>query len=72
MIMETGRVCMKIAGREAGRKCVVVSINDANNVTIIGQGVKKRKCNIKHLEPLEEVVKIKKDATEDQILKSLK
>ncbi len=31
--VEVGRVCMKLAGREAGKKCVVVDVIDKNFVT---------------------------------------
>lgn len=72
MIMEPGRVCVKLAGREAGSKCVVVEAEDKNFVTVVGEGMKKRRCNIKHLEPLEETIKIKKGATDEEIIKSLK
>lgn len=72
MIMESGRVCVKIAGREAGKKCVIVEVTDKHFVTVIGDGVRRRKCNIKHLEPLDKVVKIKKSADDKEIVKGLK
>jgi large subunit ribosomal protein L14e len=72
MIMKPGRVCVKLAGREAGKKCVIIEVNDNNFVTVVGDGMRKRKCNIKHLEPLSEVIKIKKGTSDDKIIKSLK
>ncbi|MEM3979819.1 MAG: KOW motif-containing protein, partial [Ignisphaera sp.] len=46
--IEVGRICVKIAGREAGRKCVIVDIIDDNYVLIMGpksmNGVKRRRC----------------------------
>ncbi len=50
---EVGTVCLKIAGRDAGMKAVVVEKLDKEFVLIDGQ-VRRRKCNIKHLEPLTE------------------
>ncbi|MEM0358726.1 MAG: 50S ribosomal protein L14e [Candidatus Hadarchaeales archaeon] len=47
-----GRVCVKLAGKEAGRKCVVVEVLDDTYVVVVGKGVKRRRCNVKHLEPL--------------------
>lgn len=70
-MIEIGRLCVKIAGREASKKCVVVDILDKNFVLIDGQ-VKRRKCNIQHLEPLEEKIKIKKGATHEDIVKEFK
>ncbi|RMF89676.1 MAG: 50S ribosomal protein L14e [Methanobacteriota archaeon] len=72
MTMEVGRVCVKIAGREAGRKCVVVEVVDKNFVVVVGDGVRRRRCNIAHLEPLDKTVKIKKGASDKEIIKSLK
>jgi large subunit ribosomal protein L14e len=50
--MEVGRVCVKVAGREAGRRCVVVEARDETYVVVVGKGVKRRRCNVRHLEPL--------------------
>lgn len=69
-MLEVGRVCVKIAGREAGRKCVIVEVVDHNFVIIEGQ-VKRRKCNISHLEPLAQILKIKKGASHEEVLKEL-
>jgi len=55
-IFSPGRVCVKIAGREAGRHCAILEIIDENFVVIEGPEVRKRKCNILHLEPISEVV----------------
>jgi len=54
-MIEVGTVCMKIAGREAGKYCVVVEKQDDAFVTVTGPkaltGVRRRKANIAHLEP---------------------
>ncbi len=55
-IFRPGRVCVKIAGREAGRYCAVLDVIDNNFVVVEGPKVRKRKCNVAHLEPLKEVV----------------
>ena len=53
--MEKGKVCMKVAGREAGMYCVLVEEPAEGFVMITGPKaitrVKRRKCNIMHLEP---------------------
>lgn len=67
-MIETGRLCMKIAGRDAGRHCVVVDVIDDNYVTIDGS-TRRKKCNIKHLEPLDKVLKIKQGAGHSEIVK---
>ena len=57
-IFDIGRMCLKIAGRDAGRKCVVVENLDAQFVVVDGD-VRRRKVNTKHLEPLEITVDLK-------------
>ena len=73
--IEVGRVCVKIAGRESGRKCVIVDIIDDNFVLITGPkaltGVKRRRANIKHLEPTEVKVQISRGADDEEVLKAL-
>ena len=60
--IEVGRVCVKIAGREAGEKCAIVEIIDENYVEVIGESVKNRRCNISHLEPTAETIDVSGDA----------
>ena len=50
--IEVGRKCIKTAGREAGEECEIVTIIDENFVEVKGDGVKNRRCNINHLEPI--------------------
>ncbi len=71
MIFDIGRVCIKLAGRDANNYAVVVDVID-NNFVLIDGNVRRKKCNVKHLEPLDIVLKIdKKDSTEN-IKKALK
>ncbi|MEK6963544.1 MAG: 50S ribosomal protein L14e [Nanoarchaeota archaeon] len=69
--MEIGRICVKIAGRDAGQRCVVVEVIDTNYVLIDGE-TRRRKCNIRHLEPLTQLIEIKKGADHDAVKKALK
>ena len=71
MIMEIGRVCYKIAGRDADNLCVIVDKIDDNFVLIDGS-LRRKKCNIKHLEPTDKVLKIKKDASTEEVIKAFK
>ena len=64
--IEVGRVCIKTAGREAGKVCVIVDILDKNFVIVDGL-VKRRRCNIKHLEPTEKKVDIQKGASTEEV-----
>jgi len=70
-MIEVGRLCVKIAGRDARHKCVIVDILD-NNYVLIDGDVRRKKCNIKHLEPLDKVIKIKKGASHDTIVSEFK
>jgi large subunit ribosomal protein L14e len=72
-MLDVGRICIKTAGREVGRYCVVVSKTDDNFVVVTGPrhvtDVKRRRCNILHLKPADEIIKIKPDASDDEIIK---
>ncbi|NPA70047.1 MAG: 50S ribosomal protein L14e [Crenarchaeota archaeon] len=74
-VFDVGRICVKIAGREAGRKCVIVDIIDQNFVLITGPkqltGVKRRRANIRHLEPTEHKIDIPKGASDEEVLKAI-
>lgn len=75
LALEIGRVCMKTAGREAGKYCVVLKkVNDAF-VMVTGPklltGVKRRKCNVEHLEPLPYTLEIKEEAAEEEVIAAL-
>ncbi|MBI2109790.1 50S ribosomal protein L14e [Candidatus Woesearchaeota archaeon] len=67
-MIDVGRICVKIAGRDAGLKCVVVDKIDKNFVMIDGQTRRKR-CSILHLEPLDLVLDIKKNAGHEEVKK---
>ncbi|WP_334097868.1 50S ribosomal protein L14e, partial [Methanobacterium formicicum] len=56
--------------REAGEKCVIVEIIDDKFVEVVGSNVKNRRCNVKHLEPLDQVMEIKSE-NPDEIVKEL-
>jgi large subunit ribosomal protein L14e len=59
--MDIGRICVKLAGRDAGKKCVVLDIVDETFVLIDGQ-TRRRKCNIMHLHPTTQAIDIAKNA----------
>jgi len=65
-MFEVGRVCLKLAGRDAGKRCIIVDVQDSNFVLIDGE-TRRRKCNVKHLEPLNTVVKIRKAASHENV-----
>jgi len=73
--VEVGRICVKIAGREAGRKCVVVDVIDKNFALVTGPkqltGVKRRRVNINHIEPTPEKVDIKRGASDEEVMAAL-
>jgi len=73
--IEVGRICVKLLGREAGRKCVIVDIIDENFVLVTGPksltGVKRRRANINHIEPLDKKIDIPKGASDEEVLKAI-
>jgi large subunit ribosomal protein L14e len=73
--MEVGRVCVKLSGRETGKKCVVVDVVDKNFVLVTGpksvSGVRRRRTNVDHLEPTSELVELKKGAADEDVEKAI-
>jgi large subunit ribosomal protein L14e len=72
---EVGRVCVKLSGRETGKKCVIVDVVDKNFVLITGPkavtGVRRRRTNVDHLEPTAEIIELKKGAEDNEVEKAL-
>ncbi len=75
-MIEIGRIVVKIAGREALRKAVVVDIIDKNYVLVTGppslNGLKRRRINIGHLEPTGKKLEITRKATDADVLAAAK
>ncbi len=67
-MIEIGRICLKLAGRDAGRECVIVDVLEGNYVLIDGN-VRRRKCNIFHLEPTSKKIELKKGASHEDVKK---
>ena len=72
-MLEVGRICIKTAGREAGCYCCIIKKIDNDFVLITGPKeitkVRRRRCNISHLEPLVDKISIKPDATDNEVLR---
>jgi large subunit ribosomal protein L14e len=73
--IEVGRICVKMAGRESGRKCVIVDVMDKSFVLVTGPkkvtGVKRRRVNINHVEPTEDAVQVKRGASDEEVTQML-
>lgn len=70
MLFTVGRVCIKLAGRDAGKYCVIVESVDDNYVMIDGQ-TRRRKCNVLHLDPTNKTVDIKDKASFEEVKTAL-
>ena len=73
--IEVGRICVKITGREAGKKCIIVDVIDKNFLLITGpkqvNGVKRRRVNVSHVEPTEKKVNMSRGESDEEIMKAL-
>ncbi len=66
-----GRIAIKLSGKEAGRPCVIVDqVND--NFVIIDGDLKRRKCNLQHLELTEKILDLKKGASTEEVREAMK
>jgi large subunit ribosomal protein L14e len=74
--IEVGRICVKATGRDAGKRCVIVDLVDKSFVLVTGPksvtGVRRRRANINHIEPLQGKVEIKRGATDEEVAEALK
>lgn len=74
--IEIGRICLKLSGREAGRKCVILDVIDKNYALITGPKdltkVRRRRTNIRHLEPFKYKIFIEKNASDSDVIEALK
>ncbi len=75
MIEEIGRIAVKVSGREAGKKCVIVDVLDKNFVLVTGPkqltGVRRRRANISHLAFTPHKIEIRKGASDEDVMKAL-
>jgi len=73
--VDVGRICVKLTGREAGKKCIIVDVVDRNFVLVTGpkqvNGVKRRRVNANHIEPTERSVNIKRGESDEDVMKAL-
>lgn len=73
--IEVGKICVKISGREAGKKCIIVDVIDKNFLLVTGprqvNGVKRRRVNVNHVEPTEKKVNIRRGESDEEIMKAL-
>ncbi len=65
--MKVGQMCMKIAGRDAGRICVVLNVE--NQLALVDGDVRRKKVNLKHLEPIPQKIDVAENAGHDVVVK---
>jgi large subunit ribosomal protein L14e len=69
-MFDVGRICLKTAGRDAGRFCMVIEKLELPYVIVEGY-TRRKKVNIRHLEPTDKVVEITKDASREKVIIAL-
>ena len=73
--IEIGRICVKQAGREQGKKCVIVDVMDKSFVLVTGPknltGVKRRRVNLEHVSVLEDKVEVRRGASDEEVVQVL-
>jgi large subunit ribosomal protein L14e len=70
-VLEIGRVCLKVSGRDKGKRCVIVGLIDRNYVLITGpksvSGIRRRRVNVNHLRFLDEKLEIPSGASDEEV-----
>ena len=73
--IDIGRICVKLSGREAGKRCVIIDVVDRNYVIVTGPpsltGVRRRRVNMNHIKPLDEIIDISRNASDEDIITKL-
>ncbi len=69
-MLTIGRLCVKTAGRDAMQYCVVIEEID-NNFVLVDGNVRRKRVNKNHLEPLNQVLDVKKGADTKTVLEVL-
>lgn len=73
--IEVGRICLKLAGRESGKKCIIIEVIDKGFIIITGPkkvtGVKRRRASINHIAPLKDKIIINRGASDDEVTQAL-
>ncbi|MDO8624534.1 MAG: 50S ribosomal protein L14e [Candidatus Diapherotrites archaeon] len=69
--IEVGMVCVKVAGKNAGQKVVVVDKDQDGFVIVEGIRVKRKRCNVTHLFVTPKKIEIKKGAPRAEIVAAL-
>ena len=65
--LNIGSLCIKTAGRKAGEKVIVIEIDKEKHIaTIIGKNIKKKKCNLRHLMPLNKTRTVNKNISQKE------
>jgi large subunit ribosomal protein L14e len=70
-MFDVGRLCLKMAGRDAGQKCVIVEKLEGKYVMIDGM-TRRRKCNTLHLEPLDQTIDLSSGASHAHVVAAFK
>ena len=75
-LIDIGRIVVITAGRRAGKKAVIVDIEDEKFVVVTGpkelNGVKRRRMNINHIIPLNMKLDVAKGAEDEVVLNQIK
>jgi large subunit ribosomal protein L14e len=73
--VEIGRICEKTAGRDAGKKCVIVDVMDKSFVLVTGPkkitAVKRKRVNLNHIKILQDRLDIKRGASDEEVISAI-
>lgn len=68
--MRVGDLIIKLAGRDAGKRGVILKLNK-NNALVDGE-VRRREVNLSHLEPLNKTLSVNENASHEEVLEAFK
>ena len=70
-MLDVGRLCVKTAGRDAGKTCVIVDTLENDYLLVDGE-TRRRKVSSSHVEPLDRTINVPKGASHEQVVHAFK
>src|SRR3989344_6618648 len=69
--MRTGDLVVKLAGRDAGKRAVVLNVVDNVRALIDGE-TRRKEVSLKHIEPLQRTLSLNEDASHAEVKSAFK
>jgi large subunit ribosomal protein L14e len=74
--LDVGMVCVKMVGKEKGKRYIIVDVIDKSFVLVAGlkasPGTRRHRANVRHLKPTGERLEISREASDEEAMTTVK